>query len=67
VDLLRTYFQGALNESSVKRNFVLIYELLDECMDFGFPQLTEPAALKNFIFEKGVKSEEKDVVSQGDG
>jgi len=62
VDLLRTYFQGALNESSVKRNFVLIYELLDECMDFGFPQLTEPAALKNFIFEKGVKSEEKDLV-----
>jgi hypothetical protein len=40
VDLFRSYFEGALNENSVKRNFVLIYELLDETMDFGFPQLT---------------------------
>jgi hypothetical protein len=65
VDLFRTYFQGALNESSVKRNFVLIYELLDECMDFGFPQLTEPAALKNFIMEKGVRSEVDAVRREG--
>jgi hypothetical protein len=57
VDLLRSYFEGALNESSVKRNFVLIYELLDETMDYGFPQLTEPAALKSFIMLKGVRSE----------
>ncbi|WIA30739.1 hypothetical protein OEZ86_000806 [Tetradesmus obliquus] len=57
VDLLRSYFEGALNESSVKRNFVLIYELLDETMDYGFPQLTEPAALKSFILQKGVRSE----------
>jgi hypothetical protein len=40
VDLFRSYFEGALNENSVKRNFVLIYELLEETMDFGFPQLT---------------------------
>jgi hypothetical protein len=57
VDLLRSYFEGALNESSVKRNFVLIYELLDETMDYGCPQLTEPAALKSFILQKGVRSE----------
>jgi hypothetical protein len=57
VDLFRSYFEGALNENSVKRNFVLIYELLDETMDFGFPQLTEPAALKSFIMQKGVRSE----------
>lgn len=47
VDLFRSYFEGALNENSVKRNFVLIYELLEETMDFGFPQLTggrEPGA-----------------------
>eukprot|EP00879_Flechtneria_rotunda_P003291 GHRR01003516.1.p1 GENE.GHRR01003516.1~~GHRR01003516.1.p1 ORF type:complete len:424 (+),score=105.05 GHRR01003516.1:317-1588(+) len=57
VDLFRSYFEGALNENSVKRNFVLIYELLDETMDFGFPQLTEPAALKSFIMQKGVRGE----------
>ncbi|GBF91132.1 AP-2 complex subunit mu [Raphidocelis subcapitata] len=48
---------GALDEGSVKRNFTLIYELLDEVMDFGFPQLTEPASLKSFIFQKGVRGE----------
>ncbi|KAF8068352.1 AP2M [Scenedesmus sp. PABB004] len=57
VDLFRSYFEGALNESAVKRNFVLIYELLDEAMDAGVPQLTEPAALKNFILQKGVRGE----------
>jgi hypothetical protein len=39
VDLFRSYFEGALEEGSVKRNFTLIYELLDEAMDFGFPQV----------------------------
>lgn len=57
VDLFRSYFQGALNEKSIKNNFVLMYELLDEVMDFGFPQLTEPSVLKQFIFQKGIKSE----------
>ncbi|KAI8472032.1 MAG: Mu homology domain-containing protein [Monoraphidium minutum] len=56
VDLFRSYFEGALDEGSVKRNFTLIYELLDEAMDFGFPQLTEPASLKSFVFQKGVRS-----------
>lgn len=55
VDLFRSYFEGSLDEGSVKRNFTLIYELLDEAMDFGFPQLTEPASLKSFVFQKGVR------------
>jgi hypothetical protein len=57
IDLFRSYFEGALNENSIKRNFVLMYELLDEVMDFGFPQVTEPSVLKNFIFQKGIRSE----------
>ncbi len=39
MELFRSYFEGALDEGSVKRNFTLIYELLDEAMDFGFPQV----------------------------
>ena len=31
---------GVLNEESLRKNFVLIYELLDEIMDFGYPQGT---------------------------
>lgn len=42
---------------SVKSNFVLIYELLDEAMDFGLPQITDPTVLKSLIFQKGFHSE----------
>eukprot|EP00887_Chlorella_sp_A99_P007974 scaffold12.g7974.t1 len=37
-DLVRSYCHGELNEEVVKGNFVLIYELLDEVLDFGYPQ-----------------------------
>ena len=37
---MREYF-GVLEEESIRDNFVLIYELLDEVMDFGYPQIAE--------------------------
>lgn len=39
VTLFKSYFGGEFSEQSVKSNFVLIYELLDEVMDFGYPQV----------------------------
>jgi len=38
VTLCKSYFGGEFSEQSIKNNFVLIYELLDEIMDFGYPQ-----------------------------
>ncbi len=38
VTLLKSYFGGEFSEQSIKNNFVLIYELLDETLDFGYPQ-----------------------------
>ncbi|EFN55621.1 hypothetical protein CHLNCDRAFT_35389 [Chlorella variabilis] len=38
VDLVRAYCQGEFSEDVVKGNFVLIYELLDEVLDHGYPQ-----------------------------
>lgn len=35
-----------VEEESVRDNFVIIYELLDEMMDFGFPQTTESKILQ---------------------
>jgi len=32
------YFKE-LEEESIRDNFVIIYELLDELMDFGYPQV----------------------------
>ena len=39
VTVFKSYFGGEFSEQSIKGNFVLIYELLDETMDFGFPQV----------------------------
>ena len=37
--LFKSYFGGEFSELSIKSNFVLIYELLDEILDFGYPQV----------------------------
>lgn len=41
VSLFKSYFGGEFSEQSVKNNFVLIYELLDETLDYGFPQVKD--------------------------
>ncbi len=41
VALFTSYFND-FSEAAVRHNFVLIYELLDEVMDFGVPQITDP-------------------------
>ncbi|VDL67575.1 unnamed protein product [Nippostrongylus brasiliensis] len=50
------YFKD-VEEESVRDNFVVIYELLDEMMDFGFPQTTEGRILQEFITQEGHKLE----------
>eukprot|EP01134_Creolimax_fragrantissima_P003447 CFRG3447T1 len=55
VDIFKDYF-GDFNESSIKNNFSLMYELLDEVVDFGYPQRTEVEVLKMYITQEGVKS-----------
>ena len=40
--LFKNYFGGEFSEQSIKSNFVLIYELLDEILDFGYPQVRHP-------------------------
>ena len=43
---MQSYF-SKISEENIKNNFVLIYELLDEILDFGYPQNTE-VRKKNF-------------------
>lgn len=54
VHVFKNYFKE-LEEESIRDNFVIIYELLDEMMDFGYPQTTEPKILKEFILQEGHK------------
>merc|ERR1719482_2650700 len=35
--VFKDYF-GGLDEESIRDNFVVIYELMDETLDFGYPQ-----------------------------
>jgi len=48
VEVFEDYFTE-LVEESIRDNFVITYELLDEMMDFGYPQSTEPKVLKEYI------------------
>ena len=48
VDLLISYF-NILEEESIRDNFVIIYEILDEVVDYGYPQNTDAKLLKEYI------------------
>ncbi|KAF7792192.1 hypothetical protein EIP86_003224 [Pleurotus ostreatoroseus] len=54
--VLVEYFKE-LEEESIRDNFVIIYELLDEMMDFGFPQTTESKILQEYITQESYKLE----------
>jgi hypothetical protein len=47
IEVFTEYFKD-LEEESVRDNFVVIYELLDEMMDFGYPQTTESRILQEY-------------------
>jgi AP-3 complex subunit mu len=47
-DVFVDYF-GSCTVSTIKENFVIVYELLDELLDAGFPLVTEPNVLKELI------------------
>lgn len=52
---LCTQYFGACDENSIRGNFVLLYELLDEICDDGYPQITAGETLKTFITQKSSK------------
>ena len=43
-NVFESYFKE-LEDESLRDNFVITYELLDEMMDFGYPQITEVKVL----------------------
>jgi len=61
VNLYKAYFGGEFDENHVRKHFVLIYELLDEVMDYGVPQILEPELLKKYIMEGGIKIDLNDI------
>lgn len=48
IDTFQDYFNDC-SESIIKENYVVVYELLDEMLDNGFPLATESNILKELI------------------
>lgn len=44
--------RAALTEDAIRKNVVLVYELLDEVVDYGYPQSTATEALKQFVINE---------------
>lgn len=61
-DVLSDYL-GGLNEDLLKDNFVIVYELLDEMIDNGFPLTTEPNTLRKMIAPPNIVSKVLSVVT----
>ncbi|KAL8159315.1 hypothetical protein V2J09_000852 [Rumex salicifolius] len=47
-------YLGILSEDSLRKNFVLVYELLDEVIDFGYVQTTSTEVLKSYVFNEPI-------------
>jgi len=54
VEVLKDYFRE-LEEESIRDNFVITYELMDEMMDFGYPQISEAKILREYITQEAHK------------
>eukprot|EP00243_Klebsormidium_subtile_P003398 TRINITY_DN16787_c0_g1_i1.p1 TRINITY_DN16787_c0_g1~~TRINITY_DN16787_c0_g1_i1.p1 ORF type:complete len:445 (-),score=122.88 TRINITY_DN16787_c0_g1_i1:208-1542(-) len=46
---------GILSEDSMRKNFVLVYELLDEIIDMGYAQSTSTESLKAYVFNEPIQ------------
>lgn len=56
VTVFKDYF-GELDEEAIRDNFVIIYELLDETNDFGYPQSMDSKILREYITQESNRHE----------
>ena len=47
---------GLLSEEAIRKNFILLYELLDEMIDYGYPQVTATESLKMFVYNAAIQT-----------
>jgi len=45
---------GVLTEEGIRKNFILIYELLDEVLDYGYPQGSSTELLRNYVHNEPI-------------
>jgi AP-1 complex subunit mu len=69
IEVFKSYFKE-IEEESIRDNFIIIYELMDEMMDFGYPQTTEAKLLQEYITQEGFQldnQQAKHVIGQVTG
>ena len=49
---------GILNEESIRKNFVLIYEIIDEIIDYGNAQLVTTENIRQYIVNEPIMIKE---------
>lgn len=50
---------GVINEESIRKNFTLVYELLDEVLDYGYIQGTSSELLKAYVYNTPIVQSQK--------
>ncbi|CAD8099408.1 unnamed protein product [Paramecium primaurelia] len=56
-------FCGVINEEVLRKNFILIYEILDESFDFGYPQLMATEQIKPLIVNEPIQPQPDSVMN----
>ncbi|CAI7723526.1 AP-2 complex subunit mu, putative [Plasmodium vivax] len=52
IEILNYFFNNEISGINIVNNFVLIYEICDEIIDYGYPQTLEVNILKNSLLNK---------------
>jgi hypothetical protein len=61
ITICKAFFRDEVTEIDIANNLSLIYEILDEAMDYGCPQVTDPVVLKHYIQEGKFQSRLKSI------
>ena len=64
IKILKAYLGEEFDENSIRNNMTLIYELMDETMDFGYPQNCAVDVLRLYINLGAVKAVDEQETSQ---
>eukprot|EP00029_Vermamoeba_vermiformis_P002996 TRINITY_DN13360_c0_g1_i1.p1 TRINITY_DN13360_c0_g1~~TRINITY_DN13360_c0_g1_i1.p1 ORF type:complete len:432 (-),score=121.03 TRINITY_DN13360_c0_g1_i1:93-1388(-) len=65
IKIFKSYF-GSFDEESVRDNIVTVVEVVEEILDYGFPQTTDADSIKNLITtqSKAIKKAREEQISQ---
>ena len=55
-------FCGVLNEEMIRKNFVLVYEIIEEMIDFGYPQSLSTEQIKPCIASEPLTTEDTRII-----